>query len=250
MLSASLRLPVALLLWFAAAAKHQPGGPRSASLSKSRRQLIVSRPKLEIVLHALQLVAAQAGKKGLKRAEPDWVAEGGAQDRGGVGPHLRSLRLRRALVGIGLSLGARAVVELDELRVKAREPAQGARIAFGVGRALRGLAFGIGGHALLQMDHPLVERFEQPADDVAPAELLDGRALYLGFACGAGFGPGFSLWVPPSRTQPFFLARAASPRSLTPCASAMRLCDQSPWTKSCLALSQSGRAVWFSSVIC
>ena len=30
----------------------------------------------------------------------------------------------------------------------------------------------------------------------------------------------------------------------------MGFSDQSPWTKSCFALSQSGRAAWISSVIC
>ena len=131
------------------------------------------------------------------------------------------LRLRRALVLIGLSLGARAVVELDELRVKAREPLKGARIAFGVGRALRGLAFGIGGHALLQMDQPLVERFEQPADGVAPAELLDGRALYLGFACGAGLGPRLQLLGADEPNPTFLLGTRGKP----PLADAVRQRD-------------------------
>lgn len=121
------------------------------------------------------------------------------------------LRLRRALVLIGLSLGARAVIELDELRVKARETAQGARIAFGVGRTLRKLTFGIGGHALLQMDQPLVERFEQPADDIAPAELLDGRALHLGFACGAGLRPRLQP-LGADEPNPTFLLGAKSER--------------------------------------
>ena len=131
------------------------------------------------------------------------------------------LRPFHALVLIRLSLGARAVVELDELRVKAREPAQGARIAFGVGRALRGLAFGIGGHALLQMDQPLVERFEQPADDVAPAELLDGRALYLGFACGAGLRPRLQLLGADEPNPTFLLGTRGKP----PLADAVRQRD-------------------------
>ena len=96
------------------------------------------------------------------------------------------LRLHHALVLIGLSLGARVVVELDELRVKARETAQRPRIALRVGRTLRELAaLCIGCHALLQVDQPLVERFEQPADDVAAANVLRTRSLRLGLARSA-----------------------------------------------------------------
>ena len=55
----------------AAAAKHQPDGPWRAAAGVLWRQLIVARPKREIVMQAVELVRAQAAKERLKRPQPD-----------------------------------------------------------------------------------------------------------------------------------------------------------------------------------
>jgi hypothetical protein len=124
------------------------------------------------------------------------------------------LRLSRALVFVCLSLDALAVFELHELGVKARKTAQRPRVALGIGRALCDIAaLRIGAHTLLQMDEPLVERFEQPADDVAAANLLDGRALCLGLAW-----PAWSRSRPeplgPDEPHPTMLLGALNERAL------------------------------------
>jgi hypothetical protein len=51
--------------------QHQPDGPWCAAAGALRWQLIVARPKLEIVMQTVELVRAQACEKILKRPEPD-----------------------------------------------------------------------------------------------------------------------------------------------------------------------------------
>jgi hypothetical protein len=164
------------------------------------------------------------------------------------------LRLHHALVLIGLSRGACAVVELDELHVKARETAQRPRIALCVGRALRELtALCIGGHTLLQMDEPLVERFKQPADDVAAAKSLDGRPLCLGLAWRAGlptwlqlFGadePDPAFLLGPEGERPLAKAMGERDAPLRPVAMDKVVLDALPVGKSRLDLIGNGEGL-------
>jgi hypothetical protein len=63
------------------------------------------------------------------------------------------------------------------------------------------------------MDEPPVERFEEPADDIAAANLLDGRTLCLGLARRAGLPPGLQL-LGADEPNPAFLLGAEGERPL------------------------------------